>query len=67
MIDTIIDNYEKYGNKLNTENVIDNLAYLQEYLLAIVEEYSSNYLAANDINRNQLMLYIEKYRAKNKI
>ena len=67
IIDTIIDNYDKYGNQLNKENIINNLTYLQDYLLTIVEQYSSKYLKENDINRHQLMLYIDKYRTKNKI
>ena len=67
LIDTIIENYKKYGKNYDKNLLIDNLSYLEEYFLTTVENYSAKYLEENNINREILMKYIDKYKSKNKM
>jgi hypothetical protein len=62
IIDSITENYQKYGNNVDKNFIIDNLSYLEEYFLNIVENYASSYLKENDINREQLVKYIETHK-----
>jgi hypothetical protein len=67
LIDSILENYEKYGENFDKHLLIDNLNYLEEYFLTTVEDFTSQYLESNNINRDVLIKYIEKNKLTNKL